>query len=230
MKKINWKNHLIEVLVVIIGVSIAFALNNWKEQGDQEEQERIYLESLRSDIESDIEQLDSLMSNCKRISASHARLLYFLKNEPASPDSLFTHTIMLFALPDFQANVVTYDALKSSGDLRLINSFGLKKAIFETYQRYGTIEQLEQILLDNMHQVSAPYLLDHFDYDVFQFTGVADAAVKAEVMAFLMNDRKFKNLVYANNGFIYSITAHYNKAKQRCIALKATLDAEIAKK
>lgn len=58
--KINWKNHFIELLVVIIGISIAFSLNNWKESSKDKKPEKRYLQNLLSGLERYTKQLTRL--------------------------------------------------------------------------------------------------------------------------------------------------------------------------
>ena len=51
-------NHLIELVVVVIGISIAFALNRWYENTKSEELEQKYMESLFDDLEKDKDIVD----------------------------------------------------------------------------------------------------------------------------------------------------------------------------
>ena len=60
MKKINWQYALGEVIIVSIGITIAFALNNWKEARNNQKIKQQYLSSLKTDIQKEIKQLESL--------------------------------------------------------------------------------------------------------------------------------------------------------------------------
>ena len=53
MKKhgINWKNSLVELAVVFIGITLAFMLNNWREASNNREYEEKYLQNFSSFVE-----------------------------------------------------------------------------------------------------------------------------------------------------------------------------------
>lgn len=51
----NWFKYLIEISVITLGILGAFALNNWSIQKDRIEQEIKILQSIKSDLQSDLE-------------------------------------------------------------------------------------------------------------------------------------------------------------------------------
>lgn len=50
MEKINWKNYFIELIVVFIGITAAFLLNNWREDYESDELESKYINSIKNDV------------------------------------------------------------------------------------------------------------------------------------------------------------------------------------
>ncbi len=60
-QKINWLNHFIELVVVVIGITLAFMLNNWREAYVNHRMEEKYLNSFMDDLNFDRVQLDSLI-------------------------------------------------------------------------------------------------------------------------------------------------------------------------
>lgn len=53
----DWKNPLIELLIVFIGIYGAFALNNWNNSRQERDQEKKYLTNIYSEVLQDIESL-----------------------------------------------------------------------------------------------------------------------------------------------------------------------------
>lgn len=50
-QKIHWKNHFMELLVVVIGITIAFILENWRQERASSELEQKYLTSFKDDLQ-----------------------------------------------------------------------------------------------------------------------------------------------------------------------------------
>ena len=52
--KIDWSDFLLEIVSVFIGISIAFAVDNWREEKSNTKIEQGYLVGISNDIEKDI--------------------------------------------------------------------------------------------------------------------------------------------------------------------------------
>lgn len=59
LKKINWTYALGEISIVIIGITIAFALNKWAENRSNHSEKQQYLQNLLIDLNSEVDQLES---------------------------------------------------------------------------------------------------------------------------------------------------------------------------
>lgn len=55
MNKINWRYAIGELIIITIGISFAFALNNWAASSEENELVKEYYSSLRSDLETDMQ-------------------------------------------------------------------------------------------------------------------------------------------------------------------------------
>ena len=60
--KIDWKNHLVEFVLITLGVLIAFGLNAWYESRQERKQTRLYLEGI----------VDELKTNRAELAEKHA--------------------------------------------------------------------------------------------------------------------------------------------------------------
>jgi hypothetical protein len=55
----------IDLLLVVVGVTIAFQLNNLKERSDEKSLERFYLEGIVADIDKDINSFNHILSELR---------------------------------------------------------------------------------------------------------------------------------------------------------------------
>lgn len=64
--KINWKYTFGELLIVIVGILIAFGLNNWAQGKLEARKQTVYLKSLSADLTADLEVLSDNLVFVKR--------------------------------------------------------------------------------------------------------------------------------------------------------------------
>ena len=57
----DWFRYGFETLAVIVGILVAFALENWREERQSKDQTGIFLQHIESNIAEDLEELSTLM-------------------------------------------------------------------------------------------------------------------------------------------------------------------------
>ena len=164
MKKIDWQYTFGEILIVIIGITIAFSLNKCAENSTNEREEKRYLENLKDDIETDKQ---SLQENLQKLATKKETIFnsfrYF--SDPLIPkrDSILISNFFNTAeVIEFSPKTTTHETLINSGDLKLISNFELKTAIQEHYRKYGRLQQD----YDRMENISKAYIADYFIYNI----------------------------------------------------------------
>lgn len=132
----DWFVVVVELLVVVIGLIMAFQVDRWRETLDERRQEQGYIERLTADIESDIPAIqfavdmqsirfdfvELLMATMEDPEAAVKRPAEFLA---AVDQAAFTYTPVLASH--------TFEDLRSTGNMRLISSQELKEALFNYY-------------------------------------------------------------------------------------------------
>jgi hypothetical protein len=61
--KQKWPEYLLEILVIILGILAAFALNNWKEQKQQSQIEHSALSDLKNELYINLDKIDLALQN-----------------------------------------------------------------------------------------------------------------------------------------------------------------------
>ena len=188
MKKVNWLDHFANLLVVILGISIAFYMEGWREEAGNRKQEKKYLESLATDLQTDLEALDTLLKVNEELSASLINLSMASVGRPYGSDSALMYQMLKIQYnPPFTPQRTTYESLKASGKMDLIRDFELRNQIVDLYEQFyrGTSEY-DAALNQHVRDFVKPYYMKNV-----RFTGPQSIDP-----SFLNND-EFRNIIFA---------------------------------
>ncbi len=149
-----------EILLVVIGILIALQINNWNEDRKSKLILKSHLETLKSDLESDIKNLELLMNNASfRYHSMHVILkragfkennvafsnipqfkgdFFGYKSIPAEIDSTFLQFAFTAVgyISHFDATMNGLDQLKNSGLLSFIDDKNIIEEIDDYYIRH----------------------------------------------------------------------------------------------
>ena len=128
MESINWKKQLVEIIVLIAGILIAFGLNNWwsnrKEQAilkkhfinlaEENKDNRVMLDTAMVMIDYSTGLIDSIFRNNGRPNAETKIAGWTFELINVIPNYTFKNA---------------YQTLTETGDIRLIDDFDLKQDI-----------------------------------------------------------------------------------------------------
>lgn len=159
MKKINWLDHFVNLIVVITGISIAFALNNWNESKKTDELHDTYIQSMIDDLDVDIHELDSLI-NYDQENLKIFRRVLNARTSPLNEDSINIAFSRIASLRVFSSRNITYESIKSSGKFELLD-LKLRIDIIEFYHSgYDQIAEIEEYYRMNFDNQIIPFLLE----------------------------------------------------------------------
>ena len=160
MKKINWPDHLINFLVVIVGITVAFQLGNWKELRKQHQVEKQYAESFLRDLKKDVAQLNSL-HHYDSIQFNALVKIFRLKKNSEPFDSLDYALNQLGQFNNFSSYNATYESLKASGKFEEMWDLETRIAILDNYiTTYKNMKDIETYLQKNFDTNVLPYFID----------------------------------------------------------------------
>lgn len=193
------RRHLAELVVVFVGVALAFAVENLREGINERAVEAQYLSGFRRDLTADLAMLQE-QQEARRAQVDNALVvLEFYDGRSIDPQPFFAaYFSALFALRT-APNRNTMDEVLSSGSLRLIRDADIREALLDLYAKYGKIARLE----DHIDRDFDSYLYDPtFSSITFQPEGPwDDIAENRQSVETLLRDLRVENgfrLIVAN--------------------------------
>lgn len=134
-KKSLWKKTgeiLIEMLIIVFAVSFAVFLERRREHGHEQEEVKEFLLGLKTDLESDIEEMKG--DTAFGYSQQQQSLKYFARAKKLLPDSVRLNQNVLLSETHLLINSGRYEGFKASGKMNTIGNIELRNDILDLYQ------------------------------------------------------------------------------------------------
>jgi hypothetical protein len=136
IRRHDWFAVGIEILVVVIGLLLAFQLDRWREARVERQHERAYLDRLIVEVETDVPEIENGIA----LGRMRLELVDLLMEVAANPEAAeATPTVFMGAVsqaaytftPELTSH--TFETLRSTGDIGLLRDEALKQGLFEYY-------------------------------------------------------------------------------------------------
>ena len=164
---IDWKSKLIDLLIVIIGITIAFQLNNLNESNKSKAQERDYLISFYEENRANESSLSLALEFALKTKNDIDSLKQLLLSKNYEADRIKSLSASMMALSDFHPSLVTMESITESGEFKLISDLEYREKLIDTYNSYQTTSQLESILSDYVNQYVTPFFFRNIRFSDF---------------------------------------------------------------
>jgi len=150
IRRRDWFVVFIELVVVIVGLVLAFQIDRWREESADRKLEAVYLQRLTNDIESDIPPLESAI-RIADMRKNYVELLMAVAEDPAvaleQPMSFLVAIDQASFTFSPSSNRATYEDLRSTGNMRLIRNQELKTRLNDYYGYDETESQFRSLQL-----------------------------------------------------------------------------------
>lgn len=163
-----WPAYLIEVVVIIVGITITLALEEWRDKGKEADLEKVYLANLAADIEGDLQSLHYAATETDTLIARGEDIRRFEQDpegHPLTGERLNENVRKLLDRPNFLSHDATFSDLKSSGNLHLIKDIKLKGLLFSYYSQVDNILRIQAAEQHATIDLIAPFFLKWFSMD-----------------------------------------------------------------
>lgn len=155
-ERIQWKNQLTNMVAIVIGVYLAFALTNWQNQRDSRQLQQKYLEALAFDLEKDSILLKEGLRTIRQQNLHISKLVEAARGKDIPDDSLKVFVNAMFSQATFHSSNFTFEALVSSGQVQHMHDIDFLRALTELYKgRYQDLQDFDNVGLSNLqHRIS----------------------------------------------------------------------------
>ena len=198
-----------EIILVVIGILIALQINNWNENSQLKKKEKILLEEMVRNLNSDADDLSfNIRENLGRIQSNQI-ILDVLESKSTLHDSLSFHFGNLLGNFQLTENTAAWENLKSVG-FDLISNDVLRNKIANLYStKYKYLENLEQRVDDN-------YQWDHMYPQILKNINIKKVWASGSPNDYeaLQNDREFKEVLKMNLSIRNFIQIQYKAANK----------------
>lgn len=132
-KRKDWVNHVLNFIVVILGVYLAFYLSEKSAINKEIKESQLLMTSLITDLSEDIKTYETyqIPVNIQQ-QESLGKLLELLAKE--NDLNIENELMAVFQVENYTPTMSTYSSMKSSGKLKLIDDLDLRKDLNEYYE------------------------------------------------------------------------------------------------
>jgi hypothetical protein len=181
-----------EILLVVIGILIALYINNVNEYEKEREEEQVLLKQLRSEFNSNLQQLDQKIAIRTEMMDASKRFFELIDHpDLRNKDSI--DLLIARTLPYTTFDPIEND-LASSGELMLIKNTDLKQALTRWSSNVRDVMEEEEIWKYYRNELYMPFLIEHY-----QFRTLRNKAFKSNVLENYSIDLDNGTLLYTND-------------------------------
>lgn len=163
LSKINWGNLSLELIVVFLGVTGGFLLNNWRTEQQEQQLEQKYIGGFLDDVNKNITELEDAL---KKDSLWHDLALpkiKDLKNKSMMRDSATTIMKMVMEISNIKIQKNTYEDITNSGNLNIISDFDLKSSIVNYNGIVKGVEFVDAFFYEYFNNFVMPFVFEEYN-------------------------------------------------------------------
>lgn len=200
-KKIDWLNHTLEFVVVVIGILLAFQLNKCSSDRKEASTIQTHIEQIKEETKFNLGSIDVSieLAELNRRKLDTIFQMIFTTKDFSEINRL---SIDLLNIGGVYFKKNAYSTIVQSGDIRFIKDLEKKQEIVGLYEYYKWVENIESLSLNDFNKDFYPYVKKHFDI-------VGGTVQSAEVYT----GKEFKNILAAYSHLLTLKLVKYKDCK-----------------
>jgi len=197
IRKQDWFTVVLEFVIVVFGIFVGLQANDWAQERQDRKHEQAALERLLLESQNALQLLNENLQGTLRLNQLRHNAVQFVDSNAPVPENQLPLKIGINTLARFPTVVpvsVTYDELRSSGQMQLIRSAALRDQVAEFHTDLASYNQL----LRGFGDGTAPF------WNAYQRHVIWDYNPDATTSDILLSTYNWETL-RADEGFIFSV-------------------------
>jgi hypothetical protein len=234
--KSKWYRYIIEIIVVIVGILIAFNLEQWSDTRNSKKKEIELLKDFKENLTADLETMHFNMWFHKTSIQCSKTILQVIKDDLPYNDSLDVYFSFTHAFSSFAGRLGPIEQLKNS-NLTAVSNDSLRLKIIYMYDQVFPVLGLVEIAVKRDYEQLRDF--DRLYFDTYDFDGTSKSksiptppwgTMRPLRFAELKTNPEYAALLRARISNQMGITRlHYNHAEKDLIKLIDQIDLELTR-
>ena len=213
---IDWKSKFVDLFIVIIGITIAFQLNNLNETKKSIIKEKEYLKSFANENRDNQKNLALALEFSIKNKNDIDTLKEILISGNYTDKRILNLSATMMVMSDFNPSLTTMENITSSGEFELIRNNELRKSIISTYNSYDNTAKYEALLSEYTKEYITPFFFKNIRFR--DFKSLDQDFVK---------DPHFENIVMGYSALLVQIIDGYKTNLEKVKQLKGLLTSTL---
>ncbi|NDV43363.1 DUF6090 family protein [Flagellimonas sediminis] len=226
-----------EIVLVVIGILIALAIDNANEQHNKREKEQVYLIGLKKEFETSQIKLKELISVNKRSYKDSKTIIGFMQDPEDLPNEEELSNLFYNAFAfdiSFNPNNSLLQEMINSGSLKDLSNPQLRVLLTNWISNLEDITKQEAMLDQERNQIINMFRTNEYSIKtIYDLTGVSGDLGLSVGKERLSNLTILKSTEFENNMLMFILTSittetmHYSPLMQGMDEILATINSEI---
>ncbi len=207
--KKDWLRYIFEILVIIIGVTLSFIVNEWREAERQKKAEIVALEEILRDLRADSLAMNSELKQIMNFDTVFQVLLRPDLDIMQKKDSLEVGLAYFGSYSTFMPKQIGYRQLEQTGQLKIISNKTILNKLIELYTvDYKTIAEYNSIDKKYVLDTYIPLIMQKMSMPASGgFVKITRASLRETEK--LLKSLAFRNAMIVNRRFKQIIVMYY---------------------
>lgn len=167
-QKINWLDKVVDLVIVVIGITVAFQLAQKGDSNKNNIRRLDYLVSFQEEVETNLNILNSALEGAKLQKSYADTLAYLLKNQQYADTRIGELAGRLTSVVMYQPHLTTMETVEQSGDLSLFKDLEFKRKAVNAYATLSRLEYFDRGFKEYVDKNIEPFYFSTVNYATFR--------------------------------------------------------------